>query len=194
VLYRYASYLGSYTGLDIAPGTLTEARARAVELDEQYGGRPFDIDFLECDVAQQWPNQPPFDVAVYTSALEHLPRELGIGSLRETAGHLGDGGVLLLSTPNTAGTPQHRVHVYEWHTAELVPVLESIGLRVLNRIGLLPPEAAELSKELARQFGPEATAWHERLRELVPAEFLGPVVAAATPGIATEVMYVCGRR
>ncbi len=194
VLYRYAPYLGSYTGLDITPWYQAEAEQRIMELDEHYCGRPFEIELIECDVARPWPTLEPFDVAVYTSALEHLPRELGIASLRQVAEHLIEGGVLLLSTPNTVGAPQHGVHVYEWHADELVPALESVGLRVLSQIGLLPSEPRELSEGLAQLYGPEAAAWYDRLRELVPAQFLGPVVAAATPAIATEVLYVCARR
>jgi SAM-dependent methyltransferase len=115
VLIRYAPHVSCYVGLDISPCNLDEARRRIADLDHP-AGRRFLIDLIECDVARQWPELAPFDVAVYTSALEHLPREQAVASLRNTCAALRPGGVMFLSTPNTPGPPprplQHRVHVY----------------------------------------------------------------------------------
>ncbi|HYS39129.1 MAG TPA: class I SAM-dependent methyltransferase, partial [Pseudonocardiaceae bacterium] len=127
VLYQYAPDIGGYVGLDISPDNLVEARDTQARLHQQHGTSPFEVVWVKHDVAQPWPDLGGFDVAVYTSALEHLPRDLGIGSLRHTAMALRPGGLLFLSTPNTPGPPprplQHRVHVYEWNTDELMPVL-----------------------------------------------------------------------
>jgi SAM-dependent methyltransferase len=197
VLYRYATHIMSYTGLDIAAANLDEARRRISELDARYGSRPFDLELIECDVAESWPHRPAYDSAVYTSALEHLPRELGVASLRNTAAALKPGGILYLSTPNTLGSPprklQHRVHVYEWHQDELSGVLEDAGFSVEETIGLLPPESG-LGEALAATFGAGAAGWHERLREIIPAPFLDTIAAAAVPDVATELLYVCVRR
>lgn len=196
VLYRYAPHIGSYTGLDIAPANLEEARQRIATLDDVYGGRPFRIDLAECDVAGPWPEAPAFDAAVYTSALEHLPREQGIASLRNTAAALKPGGVLYLSTPNTPGDPprrlQHRVHVYEWHQDELSGVLEAAGLEVEDVIGLLPPESGA-DEAITAVWGPGAARWHQRLRQVIPEPFLTTVTAATIPGAAAELLYVCRR-
>jgi SAM-dependent methyltransferase len=198
VLYRYAPHIGAYVGLDIATPHLDEARRRARQLSEHYGGCPFSLELLECDVARPWPQLPAFDVAVYTSAFEHLPREHGIASLRNTAAALADGGRLYLSTPNTPGRPprrlQHRVHVYEWHHDELSCVLAETGLVIEEIIGLLPPPGEDLAAALASGFGDGAARWYERLRQIVPAPFLDTVVAAAVPEIAAELLYVCSRR
>lgn len=194
VLYRYRPTLGRYLGLDISADNLTEARHRIAELDQHYG-RSFPVDLVQCDVAEPWPVTGTFDVAIYTSALEHLPRELGIASLRHTAAALTPTGTLYLSTPNTEGPPprtlQHRVHVYEWSDAELREVLTDLGLAVDTVVGLLPPPAADLADALARTYGPGAAAWYERLREVVPAAFLDTVSAAAVPEVAVELLYVC---
>jgi SAM-dependent methyltransferase len=195
VLYRYAPHIGSYTGYDIAPANLDEARHRITALDAAYGGRPFGIDLIECDVSQPWPQRPPYDAAVYTSALEHLPRDLAAASLAHTAAALKPGGVLYLSTPNTpAGSPpQHRVHVYEWHRDELAGVLDAAGLQVEDTIGLIPPGTGA-GEAIAAVWGEDAARWHARLREVIPAAFLDAVTAAALPGAAAELMYVCTRR
>lgn len=197
-LYRYAPHISAYTGLDIAAANLEEARRRIDQLDGHYGRCPFGLELIECDVAGQWPPQPVFDVAVYTSALEHLPREQGIASLRNTAAALAPGGRLFLSTPNTPGQPprrlQHRVHVYEWHHDELAGVLAEAGLVIGEVIGLLPPPDAAVSAALASNFGDGAARWHERLRQVIPAPFLDTVAAAAIPDVAAELLYVCSTR
>lgn len=194
VLYRYAPHIRSYVGLDIAPGNLEEAAERIGALDGHYD-RSFEIDLIACDVADPWPELPLFDVAVYTSALEHLPREKGVASLRHTAAALARGGRLYLSTPNTPGDLprqlQYRVHVYEWHIDELSLALDAAGLGVEDVIGLLPPSPQQPAAALTRRFGAGAAAWYERLRQVVPAPFLDTVTAAAAPEPATELLYVC---
>lgn len=200
-LYRYSSGLGRYVGLDLSADNLTEARARVERLDAHYGGRQFPLAFVVSDVAESWPSAvigEGFDVAVYTSALEHLPRAQAMASLRQVAEALRPGGVLYLSTPNTPGEPprplQYRVHVYEWNTAELEPVLAECGLVVHEQIGLLPPMPEQVTGALAAQFGAGAAGWYQRLRETVAPALLNTVVAAALPQYAMEVLYVCRRQ
>jgi SAM-dependent methyltransferase len=200
-LYRYGNRLQRYVGLDLSPTNLAEAGAMVAGLDASYGGPRFPTAFIECDVAAPWPVEVAgdgFDVAVYTSALEHLPREQAVASLRHTAEALRPGGVLYLSTPNTPGEPprplQYRVHVYEWNTAELEPVLAECGFVIEERVGLLPPPSDQVAAALTAQFGDGACAWYQRLRESVPAALLDTVVAAAIPHAATEVLYVCRRQ
>jgi len=198
VLYRYAPHIAAYTGLDIAAVNLAEASARIRALDGIYGPCPFRVRLLECDVAAIWPDLPPADVIVYTSALEHLPRDRAIDSLRHAARALAQNGRLYLSTPSTAGDPprplQHRVHVYEWHHDELVPLLASIGLAVKDTIGLLPPNSpADIGNALATRYGPGATALYERIHACLPPEFTDVVACAGASDVATEVLYICAR-
>jgi SAM-dependent methyltransferase len=197
VIYRYAPGIASYTGLDIVAGNLDEARQRISDLDAHYGNHPFDLELIECDVAEPWPDRPAYDAAVYTSALEHLPRDRGIASLRNTATALKPGGRLYLSTPNTPGAPprklQHRVHVYEWHWDELSAVLDEAGFEIEEAIGILPPEDG-LREAIATTYGEDAARWYDRLREVAPDPFLGPISAAAVPEVAAELLYVCTRR
>lgn len=196
VLARYAPHIDRYVGLDISPRNLDEARHRIADLDRSTGWR-FRIDLVECDVAGKWPELTPFDVAVYTSALEHLPREQAVASLRNACAALRPGGVMFLSTPNTPGPAprplQHRVHVYEWNSEELLPVLADCGFTVHDIVGLLPPVSADIAEIVGNAYGPGAARWLDRMRRVVPEPFLGPVVASALPDDAAEVMYVCAR-
>ncbi len=198
VLYRYRPDLTSYVGLDISPDNLAEAAARQASLDAA-DARDFSIEFYQCDVAQPWPEIGLFDVAIYTSALEHLPRELGVASLRHTAAALAPNARLYLSTPNTPGEPprtlQHRVHVYEWSYQELTAALNEIGLVVDDVVGILPPLTPEETEAaVAERYGNSAAEFYRHLRAYAPDALLGPVVATALGETATEVLYICSRK
>ncbi|MFC9585822.1 class I SAM-dependent methyltransferase [Streptomyces yangpuensis] len=196
LLHRYAPKIGRYVGLDISPDNLAEARARLTGLRMEYGS-PFPVDFVECDVSDPWPELPPFDVAIYTSALEHLPYELGVKSLAYAGVALAPGGVLYLSTPQAFGPPprplQYRVHVYEWSREEVVSAVEAAGLVVDDVMGLLPPEPDEVAAELAERYGSGAVDWYRDLATRVPSALLDTVSSVMVPGRATELLFVCRR-
>jgi SAM-dependent methyltransferase len=194
LLFRYAPHVSLYAGLDISAANLAEARERTENLRAAYGS-PFPVDLVQCDVAGPWPELPEFDVAIYTSALEHLPFELGAQSLHNTAAALVPGGILYLSTPAAAGPPprplQYRVHVYEWSPEEIATVLGQTGLVTEDVMGLLPPEPDLLAAGLTSRYGDEAAAWYRDLARRVPKALLDTVSAVAVPGLATELLYVC---
>ncbi|MBC8091701.1 MAG: class I SAM-dependent methyltransferase [Pseudonocardia sp.] len=194
VLARYRPDLGHYLGLDVSPDNLAEGRARAA-----MNPAPFAVEFVHADVSKPWPAVGPFDVAVYTSALEHLPREAGLASLRRTAAALVDGGRLFLSTPNTPGPPprrlQHRVHVYEWSHQDLLDVLPALGLMVDDVVGILPPvDPSTTLTAVAERFGPGGAEFYRALERHAPPALLGPVVSTALDGAASEVLYACTKR
>jgi SAM-dependent methyltransferase len=196
LLLRYAPGIARYVGLDISAANLGEARERVEALRPIYGS-PFPVDLVECDVARPWPALAAFDIAIYTSALEHLPFEAGVQSLRNTAAALAPGGVLYLSTPAAVGPPprplQYRVHVYEWSRDEAEQVLSDAGLVIDDVMGLLPPEPGPLAAALAGRYGSAAASWYRDLAERVPRALLDAVSAVAVPQVATELLYVCRR-
>jgi SAM-dependent methyltransferase len=192
VLARYRPDLGGYTGMDISASNLVEARERSAEA-------PFPTELYEADVALPWPMADRFDVAVYTSALEHLPREAGTASLRRVARALVDGGRLFLSTPNTPGPPprrlQHRVHVHEWSHEEVFDTLLGAGLAVDEVVGILPPpDPAATFAAVAERYGSGGVELYRELGRHAPAALLGPVVATALDDAASEVLYACTKR
>lgn len=204
VLYRYRPDLGSYCGLDISAANIAQAMQRQAELDSIYEPA-FPITFHVCDVAAPWPVTGLFDRVVYTSALEHLPREHGVASLRHLAAALAPLGRLYLSTPNTPGEPprplQHRVHVYEWSHHELVDELDHVGLVVEEVVGILAPPATvgaedtdQVEMAVAARYGEAAAGFYAAMRQFTPAALLGPVVSTALAEDASEILYVCSRR
>ncbi|MFC9249968.1 class I SAM-dependent methyltransferase [Amycolatopsis thailandensis] len=194
LLCKYAPGIAAYVGLDISTANLDEARERIDALHGIYGDR-FPIELVETDVAEPWPALAPFDLALYTSALEHLPFELGVQSLRHTADALAPGGVLYLSTPAAVGPPprplQYRVHVYEWSREEIEKTLTDVGLVVEDVMGLLPPEPDVVASALAARYGDPAAACYRDLAARVPTALLNTVSSVAVPDVATEVFYVC---
>lgn len=197
VFSRYRPDLAGYVGLDISAANLAEALHRQAIVDE-IRPREFAIDFRQCDVAEPWPTTGTFDIAIYTSALEHLPREPAVASLRNTAQALAPAGRLYLSTPNTPGPPprkpQYPVHVYEWSHEELTGVLDDVGLVVEDVVGILPPDAEKVEAEIAHRFGPQAVEFYQCMRKFAPDALLGPVVATALGEAAIETLYVCSRK
>ncbi|MBC9718434.1 class I SAM-dependent methyltransferase [Streptomyces sp. TRM66268-LWL] len=197
-LYKSAPHIASYTGLDIAPENLREARAMVGRLEEHYQST-FSVDWATTDVSEPWPASVPLaDVMINTSAFEHLPRERGVLCLRQMADHLAPGGVLYLSTPESPGPAprplQYRVHVYEWNREELEPELDAAGLEIIEALGLLPAGGEVVSAALGERFGAGAAALFARLQDVVPEAFLAPLASAAVPEAASEILYVCRRR
>jgi SAM-dependent methyltransferase len=200
LLYRYAPKIEGYVGLDISAANLDEARQRIEALRATYGD-PFPVELVECDVARPWPallsREQGFDIALYTSALEHLPFEFGAESLRNIAAALAPGGVLYLSTPAAVGPPprplQYRVHVYEWSREEVEKVIGGAGLVVEDVMGLLPPAPDATAAALTDRYGEAAAAWYHDLVERVPKALLDAVSSVAVPDVATELLYVCRR-
>ncbi|MCP2342958.1 class I SAM-dependent methyltransferase [Actinomadura rupiterrae] len=200
LLYRYAPTIAGYCGLDISAANLAEAQAQVAALRKLYGA-PFPVDLVECDVAQHWPHLPGpvggFEVALYTSALEHLPFELGAQSLRNTAAALARGGILWLSTPAAVGPPprplQYGVHVYEWSRKEVESVVGSAGLVIEDVMGLLPPAPDAVADALTSRYGEAAASWYRDLAERVPAALLDTASAVMAPEVATELLFLCRR-
>ena len=196
VLYRYAPHIASYLGLDITQPTSLRPASGPANWTATGAGRSR-WRLAECDVAGPWPPRPPADVMIYTSALEHLPRDAGAASLRHAAGALRRRDAVPVHAEHPGDPPrmlQHGVHVYEWEDDELRAVLADAGLTVTDAIGLLPPAPEATAQVLAEQYGPGAADWYARLAETIPEPFLATVSAAALGPAAAEIMYVCRRQ
>lgn len=193
ILANLSARIACYVGVDICEENIGQARDLLDATDP-----PFEVRLLRDDVTQLTAlDGELFDVAAYTSAIEHMGRDAGARSLVAVASVLRPGGRLYLSTPHTpptvGGGVQYGVHVYEWHDADLRAAISEAGLHVEAAVGLLPQEEAAVLAALARRFGEAAASWYRVLRDTVPAAFLDAVAAAATPEAAKEVLYVCRR-
>lgn len=195
LLVQYAPGISGYLGIDISGENLREALAFVAPTRRL----PFPCHFVQADVTTlSSVLHRRFAVIAYTSSIEHLPREDALRSLREVTALLAPQGRLYLSTPRTLATAvprlQYRVHVYEWDMAEMEEALDSCGLQVLESVGLLPPGDDILESAILTQFGAGAASWYRAMCATVPGPFLAPVVAAALPQVAKELMFVCAHK
>jgi hypothetical protein len=78
--------------------------------------------------------------------------------------------------------------------SEMEEALDSCGLQVLESVGLLPPGDDILEGAILTQFGEGAASWYRAMCAAVPGPFLAPVVAAALPHVAKELMFVCAHK
>lgn len=200
-LMRYhASDAGGYTGVDIEEGNLESrhrnvATGKEVDPEEHY---PFPVRWIVCDVANMHGKlKGPFDLIVYTSAIEHMHKEHGERSLAACAALARSGAMLFLSCPNTPeGQDGHKVryraHVYEWKLSELEKALALHGWKVERLVGLVG-NVRELRGHLVRTGRVKEAAFVDGMASYLPREFASAVVFADYPEVATEVLVVARR-
>lgn len=198
-LLRYhRKNIGSYTGVDIEPRNATYLTKRVTDgsplkqpPEEYY---PFPVRFVEADVAEMstaLTEYAPFDVLVYTSAIEHMHHDVGLASLFEARKVARPGAVLILTTPNTPEgkdgyNTQYRAHVYEWTRSELLQGLADAGWSLMAEWGLTITKRD--LKAAAEPLGLLPVI--ERLERFVPSEWLMPVFAPMFPAESKEIAFL----
>jgi 2-polyprenyl-3-methyl-5-hydroxy-6-metoxy-1,4-benzoquinol methylase len=198
-LLRYhAKEVAHYVGVDIKPENAIFRDRRVTDgkpiPDEGY--YPFPVDYLETDAAEMagpltergW----DFDLIVYTSAIEHMNRPVGLATLGQCREVVTPHGALVLTTPRTPDDKdgydtQYRAHVYEWTRPELLQGLADTRWGVTAEWGIY----ASLSdiKAAAEPLGLRPLV--DRLAEFVPVEWLLPVLAPMFPKVAKEIAFLC---
>ena len=146
LLRYYAKDINSYTGVDICETNIREAKRGASakvlkeeDLEEYY---PFKVDWILSNVAEMSNHiEKGFaDLVIYTSALEHMHKDVGTQSLIECNKIMNKDSVMFLSCPNTPGNgyeTQYAAHVYEWGYDELKEKLDELGFEIINEVGLV---------------------------------------------------------
>lgn len=194
-LLRYLrKEIGGYTGVDIEPNNAIWRSKRVTDgkpIEKDY--YPFPTHFVESNVAEMSAKLLPrkFDVIVYTSAIEHMHKDMGMASLYECRKVSKPGTLFYLTCPNTPEDKdgydtQYRAHVYEWKRSELLEGLRQSGFEVVTEYGLLI-DSQTLHKEGERLgLGPLV----ERLKKVIPNEWLLPVLAPMFPRQSKEIAFV----
>jgi 2-polyprenyl-3-methyl-5-hydroxy-6-metoxy-1,4-benzoquinol methylase len=135
----------------------------------------------------------PFDLVIYTSAIEHMQPADQQASLVEAAKVSRKGAVLYLSCPVTQPgrsgyDAQYAAHVYEPNDDELRAWLKAAGWRVKRRIGLVTKVTAMKERLSSKEL--RAANY---IKKIMPREQALPTIAAMYPACAEEVAYVCER-
>lgn len=193
-LLRYqVKELGSYTGVDIEPKNAIFTRERVTDGKPiPPGYYPFPVAFVEANVAEMASKlSRQYDVIIYTSAIEHMHKDMGQQSLVECRKVAKPETILILTCPNTPEDQdgfdtQYRAHVYEWKRSELLTGLRATHWQVITEYGLLLDKATlkvECEKlGIARVF--------ERLDKFIPSEWLIPVLSPLFPKVAKEIAFI----
>lgn len=203
-LLRYLSpKIGSYTGLDLSPtnpvflSQRVTDRARSAQPFDPLTYYPFPVDLVTGNAAEldTLLTGRLFDLLIYTSSIEHMHPDAGARSLVACRKVAKPRAILYLTCPNTPEDQdgydtQYRAHVYEWKRSELLYHLAASGWEVITEYGLLL-SMTDLTAQCAR-IGLSAVL--DRLKQVIPNEWLIPVLSPLFPTVAKEIAIIARAR
>lgn len=194
LLRYYAKGIDRYVGVEIEEGNLTPTDQRVTDgkdVDEDY--YPFDVDYVVTDAAEMHEHIDPdsVDFVIYTSSIEHMHPDHGRRSLDACREVMRSGAELFLSCPNTPPGQdgydvQYQAHVYEWKLAELRQELKDRGFVITGEYGLTG-KVRDLDDKIGAM-GLRAERMWKAMRKYLPLAFLKPIMYAAFPEEADEVL------
>ena len=193
----YKRDIAEYVGVDICEKNMKEQERRsgAKEIDGlEYYEFPVTHILSSCEEMTDHLEAGSFDGIVYTSAIEHMQKEVGYRSLEECFTLLKDGGWLFLSCPNTTEKKdpydtQYAAHLYEWDLDELTSAVEKVGFHIEDTFGLVG-KVRDFESYIAEQSLPEQETYH-RLKKYLPTKWLMSFLPVLYPEGAAEVLLIC---
>lgn len=203
LLRYYAKDINSYTGVDICEANIREAKRGASakvlkeeDLKEYY---PFKTEWILSNVAEMSKHieKGYADLVIYTSALEHMHKDVGAQSLIECYKIMNKDSVMFLSCPNTPGNgyeTQYAAHVYEWGYDELKEKLDEIGFEIINEVGLVMK--VKKMKEFFESDIPEQAVkdLYKKLSLYMPSAWLSSIMSIPYPKQSDEVLFVVRKK
>ncbi len=196
LLRYYAKDINSYTGVDISETNIREAMrgaSKKLAPNEYKTYYPFKVEWKCGNVAEMSKAFPKdfADFVIYTSALEHMHPEDGKQSLIECYKIMKKGSTMFLSCPNTEGNgynTQYRAHVYEWGYDELKTVLNEIGFKIKQEVGLVM--GAKEMKEFYNNQSPEIKKFYDTMKSYVPNTWLTAIMSIPYPKVSKEILFI----
>ena len=192
----YRKDIAEYVGVDISESNIKEQTRRSgIKAINGLDYYPFKVTHKIGSVEEmsKWFTPESFHFIVYTSAIEHMQKEVGLHSLRECFSLLKAGGNMFISTPNTRTKhdpydTQYAAHLYEWNAKELLTELKAIGFKLVQAVGLVAKKR-EFDKFILTRPKPERELY-AKLASYFPTEWLMSFAACQYPAIASEVLFV----
>ena len=201
LLRYYAKDIHSYTGVDISEANIKEAKrgasAKVLKEEELKDYYPFEVDWKLSNVAEMSKLIPAgsADFVIYTSAIEHMHKDVGYQSLIECSKIMNDKSFMFLSCPNTPGNgydTQYAAHVYEWGYDELKEALDELGFEITQEVGLVIG-AKEMDELYAKQ-PKEIQDFYLKMKAYVPTTWLTAMMAIPFPKAAKEILFIVRKR
>jgi 2-polyprenyl-3-methyl-5-hydroxy-6-metoxy-1,4-benzoquinol methylase len=196
LLRYYAKDIKNYIGVDISETNIKEAKKGASnkglkeeDLKDYY---PFDVDWILtcCSKMAEHIEHKSADLVIYTSAIEHMHKDIGYQSLKECYKIMNDNSIMFLSCPNTPGNgydTQYAAHIYEWGYDELKEALDEIGFEIIQEVGLVMG-AKEMNEFYATQ-STEIQEFYKKLKAYIPTQFLTAIMGVPYPKASKEILF-----
>ena len=196
----YARDIKEYVGVDISENNIAEQKRRsgAKLIDDMDSYYPFQIAHIlcSCEDMDTHLNHGSMDVIIYTSAIEHMQRDVGFRSLENCFNLLKPSGTMVLSCPNTIEKKdpydtQYAAHLYEWDLDELTKAVTEIGFHIKKIYGVVAKvrdfEAFMIKQPIAEQ------NYYTQLKEYLPSQWLMAFAPLLYPEAASEVFLLLSK-
>lgn len=202
LLRYYSKDIKSYTGVDICEANIREAKRGAsgkITEDQIESYYPFKVDWILSNVAEmtKYIDSGFADVVIYTSALEHMHKDVGTQSLKECYTIMHPESVMFLSCPNTPGNgyeTQYAAHVYEWGYQELKDTLIDLGFEIINEIGLVMKVKKMKEFFTSDSVPDDVKEFYNKLASYMPSAWLSSIVSIPYPEVSDEILFVVKKK
>ena len=203
LLRYYSKDISSYTGIDICEANLREAKREAFKkvknpenIDDYY---PFKVNWILSNVAEMSKHIDKgfADVVIYTSALEHMHKDVGTQSLKECYKIMNSSSIMFLSCPNTPGNgydTQYAAHVYEWGYEELKDMLLELGFEIINEVGLVMKTKKMREFFSSNLVSIDIKQFYSKLSSYVPSAWLSAFMSIPYPEYSDEILFIVKKK
>jgi 2-polyprenyl-3-methyl-5-hydroxy-6-metoxy-1,4-benzoquinol methylase len=197
----YAKDIKEYVGVDLCQANLDEQKrwSGAKRIEDFHSYYPFKVTHVlaSCEDMDQVLEHGSFDKIIYTSAIEHMQKEVGYRSLENCFNLLDRNGLMFLSCPNTMNKKdpydtQYAAHLYEWDLDELSNALTSVGFTIYDTFGLVGKVRDFDAYMESRPSGEQRL--YRRFKEYLPSPWLMSLWPILHPSAAAEVLILCGKK
>lgn len=194
----YRPDIMEYIGVDISEKNINEQLRRSgiKKIDDIIDYYPFKVSHIIESVEDMDKRISPksIDYIVYTSAIEHMQKEVGYKSLENCYKLLKPGRQMFLSCPNTTGKDnpydtQYAAHVYEWDTKELTTAMEEIGFEIIEKYGLVG-KVKDFEKWINSSPNSQLQRNYYKLKAYLPTQWLMAFMPILYPEAAAEILMI----
>lgn len=193
----YNPKIKEYVGIDISQTNINEQLRRSgikkIEDPEEY--YPFKLTHVVDSVEDMDKcfKAASFDFIVYTSAIEHMQKEVGYKSLQHCFTVLKPGQEMFLSCPNTSDKQdpydtQYAAHIYEWGINELRDAVTEIGFEITEEYGLVGKVKA--FEKWLENAGGSVKRQYYKLKKYMPSTWLMAFIPILYPESAAEILLI----
>jgi ubiquinone/menaquinone biosynthesis C-methylase UbiE len=195
----YAPKIKEYIGVDISEENIREQlrRSGVKKIDDASTYYPFKLTHIISSVEDmdEKIEENSIDYIVYTSAIEHMQKEVGYKSLQNCFKVLKENRTMFLSCPNTSEKEdpydtQYAAHIYEWPLEELRQAVREVGFEIKQEYGLVA-KVRKFEEWMEKQGRDNPLLQnYKKLEEYLPKQWLMSFMPILFPEAADEVLLV----